>query len=460
LGIYIWNATPSLQLVRLLRRLRPNLRIVLGGPEVSYEPELQEITSLADIVIGGEADLAFAEVARNLLQGRPPENKFFTAPLPGLAELASPYPFYTQEDLEHRIAYVEASRGCPFTCEFCLSSLDIPVRQFPLEAFLREMQKLIDRGLKHFKFVDRTFNLNLNVSRSILLFFLKQHRPGRFYHFEMIPDRFPPALRELVAQFPPGSIQFEVGIQTFDEKTSELISRRQNLIALEDNLRFLTSQTGVHVHADLIVGLPGEDLETFGRGFDRLVRLNPQEIQVGILKRLRGTPITRHDREWEMVYSPDPPYEILQNKLLSFADMQRMRRFARYWDLVANSGNFKRTIPLLWKRHDSPFQAFQDLSDCLFTKLRRTDQISLPSLTELLFEHLTNHASVPAEDIALQLAEDFMAPGRRDPPECLRKHLPSDWIARMRSRSATDRTAPKRQARRLPNVASPTHPEG
>ena len=238
--------------------------------------------------------------------------KIIPAEVPDFSQIALPYDFYTDDDIAHRIIYVEASRGCPFTCEFCLSSLDIPVRQVPLPALLEQLQRLLDRGVKQFKFVDRTFNLNVAVSRAILEFFLERHQPGHFFHFEMIPDRLPEALREIIARFPPGALQFEVGVQTFNEQVSQLISRRQDNEKLADNFHFLRHETGVHIHADLIVGLPGETLESFAAGFDRLIALGPQEIQVGILKRLRGTPIVRHDADWQMIYNPHPPYEILR----------------------------------------------------------------------------------------------------------------------------------------------------
>src|SRR4029077_12807747 len=134
----------------------------------------------------------------------PPPPKIIAAELPDFAQLVLPYDLYTDDDLAHRVVYVEASRGCPFTCEFCLSSLDIPVRQVPLPALLASLQQLLDRGLKRFKFVDRTFNLNANASRAILEFFLERHQPGHFLHFEMIPDRLPEALRAVIARFPPG----------------------------------------------------------------------------------------------------------------------------------------------------------------------------------------------------------------------------------------------------------------
>jgi len=164
LGVYIWNVAPSCELVALLKRLRPEITLVLGGPEVSYELETQPIVELADHVITGEADLKFAEVCRQVLSGSPPPQKVVQAELPDFSQLALPYDLYTAQDVAHRIIYVEASRGCPFSCEFCLSSLDIPVRQAPLPALLESLERLLDRGVKQFKFVDRTFNLNVNVS--------------------------------------------------------------------------------------------------------------------------------------------------------------------------------------------------------------------------------------------------------------------------------------------------------
>src|SRR5262245_33932072 len=261
LGVYIWNVAPATELVALLKSLRPSLTVILGGPEVSYETDQQEIVRLADYVITGEADVKFAEVCALLLEEhsdrvsdpipRPrgktaaipgsragtvstaPLPKIIPAELPDFARLELPYSFYDPQDIAHRVIYVEASRGCPFTCEFCLSSLDVPVRQAPLPAFLQAMQQLLDRGARQFKFVDRTFNLNVEASRTILEFFLERHHPGRFYHFEMVPDRLPEALREVIARFPPGTLQFEIGVQTLNPAVGERIRRRQNNERLE-----------------------------------------------------------------------------------------------------------------------------------------------------------------------------------------------------------------------------------
>ncbi|MGN6506055.1 MAG: DUF4080 domain-containing protein [Tepidisphaeraceae bacterium] len=405
-GVYIWNAEPTLKVIQNLKRIRPGLTIVVGGPEVSYETDQQEICQLADYVIRGEADLAFAELCEKLLAGRRPLMRVIDAALPEFTQVQLPYEFYGDHDIRHRVMYVEASRGCPFKCEFCLSSLDVPVRNVPLEPFLAQMQRLLDRGAKQFKFVDRTFNLNLNISKRILAFFLERYEPGLFVHFEMIPDRLPEALREIIAKFPAGALQFEVGVQSLNADVEQRISRRQDQARLEDNLRWLRESTGVHVHADLIVGLPGEDLASFGAGFDRLWRMRPQEIQVGILKRLRGTPIIRHDAEWEMVYSPYPPYEILQTKHVSFDELQQMRRFARYWDLVANSGKFIRTIDLLLNAQ-SPFQRFFDFSRWLYTRTgQRTHGIALNELTEHVKMYLTEVCDINRDRIDDAIKQD------------------------------------------------------
>ena len=479
LGVYIWNVRETTEVVALLKRLAPEIIIILGGPEVSYEPEEQEIVRLADHIITGEADLKFGEVCAQLLGSRGREEadtagftdvrlltsaatetslpKIIPAELPKLERVALPYDLYTDADLAHRVLYVEASRGCPFTCEFCLSSLDIPVRQFPLEQFLAALERLLARGATQFKFVDRTFNLNLLVSRAILQFFLDRWRPGLFLHFEMIPDRLPEALRELLAKFPPGAVQLEIGVQTFNDETSRHISRRQDNAKLAENFQWLRAHTGAHLHADLIVGLPGEGLASFAAGFDRLVALGPQEIQVGMLKRLRGTPIVRHDGEFQMRYSPHAPYELLCNRELDFPTMQRLRRFARYWDLVANSGNFTTTTPLLWSAVDapvrsdlpcppSPFARFFAFSDWLYARVGRRHGIALADLAEALFVYLSGPAGVPAGRAAQALWEDWQRSGRRERPGFLQPHLPAE----PRRAERTDRAAvPKRQARHL-----------
>ena len=446
LGVYIWNVDQTTRLIADLKRVSPQTVVVVGGPEVSYETDGQAITALADYVITGEADLEFrtlCETLLNLSANQKPGPKIMHAAVPALDQVRLPYNHYSAEDLAHRVLYVEASRGCPFTCEFCLSALEIPVRAFSLEVFLEAMQQLLDRGALQFKFVDRTFNLNLRVSRAILEFFLERYRPGMFLHFELIPDRLPDSLRQIIQKFPAGSLQFEIGIQTFNDSVGQLISRPQDNAKLEENLSFLRYETGVHIHTDLIVGLPGETFESFAAGFDRLYSLRPQEIQVGILKRLRGTPIIRHDEEWQMLYSQHAPYEILSNRLLSFAQIHRLKRMARFWDLVGNSGNFLASLQKMLDSQPSAFFEFYRFSEWLFEKENRRHGIALSRLFERVFEYLTDERGEDKAEIATILWSDYTRAGRRDRPAFLRPYeLPEPP-----ARSAVERTVPERQSR-------------
>ena len=454
LGIYIWNVAPSTEVVALLKRIRPDLIVILGGPEVSFETEGQEIVSRADYTITGEADLKFTEVCADLLGPAAKDwPKVIPGGLPRLEDLRLPYDLYTAEDAAHRVIYVEASRGCPFTCEFCLSSLDVPVRQFPLDRFLGAMQGLLDRGVLRFKFVDRTFNLHLPTSTAILRFFLERMRPGLFVHFEMVPDRLPESLREIIARFPAGTLQFEVGIQTLNTEVEERIRRRQDHLRMEDNLRWLRRESVVHLHVDLIAGLPGESLESLATGFDRTLALAPQEIQMGILKRLRGTPIVRHDQECGMVYSPLPPYEVLRTDQLGFEVLARLRRFARFWDLFGNSGLFAQSLSLIWSASDSrssPFHGFLTFSDWLHEHRVETHGISPLRRFELLWRFLTRDLGREKAEVLSRLRRDFSVGCRHEMPAWLR-----DGVEPLTKepRGATPEALPRRQRRHVARPA-------
>ncbi|MGN6701705.1 MAG: B12-binding domain-containing radical SAM protein, partial [Burkholderiaceae bacterium] len=219
-GVYIWNVEETTKIVAMLKRVAPEVVVVLGGPEVSHETQAQEIVALADYVVTGWGDVTFPQLCRQLLDGPRPLMKIHAGVQPPMADLALPYAHYDHADIAHRTLYVEASRGCPFKCEFCLSSLDKTAWPFPLDRFLAEMETLHARGARLFKFVDRTFNLNVKTSLAILHFFLDKLAAAPddpvFAHFELVPDHLPDALKAAIAQFPPGALQFEIGIQTFN----------------------------------------------------------------------------------------------------------------------------------------------------------------------------------------------------------------------------------------------------
>ncbi len=398
LSVYIWNVEETTKLVSLLKAVSPETIIILGGPEVSYETETQPVVQLADYVIRGWGEVTLPALCRQILDGNPPGLKIHQGIQPALSDIALPYDFYSEEDIAWRTLYVEASRGCPFRCEFCLSSLDKTAWTFDTDLFLAEMEKLYQRGARNFKFVDRTFNLNIRRSLQIIHFFLKklENAPSDpvFVHFELVPDHLPDALKEAILQFPEGSLQLEIGVQSFNTKVQELISRKQNNEKSEENIRWLRKHSHAHMHADLIVGLPGENMESFAKGFNRLVDINPHEIQVGILKRLRGTPVLRHIEPYHLAFESFAPYTILSTADIGFHDMQRMKRFARYWDLIANSGRFIKTLPFILK--DSPFERFMALSDWIYLRTNAMHGIALERMAALVTEWL----SLNGEDMA------------------------------------------------------------
>jgi hypothetical protein len=442
-GVYIWNIDEINKLVAVLKTVQPDITIVLGGPEVSYEAQ-QSCCELADYIISGQADIMFAELCHAIVQDSNSlllTQKFLSAPTPDLTQLELPYIYYNDEDIKQRIIYVEASRGCPFKCEFCLSALDKTAYPFDQDKFLQQMLLLYQRGARHFKFVDRTFNLKVDASKRILEFFLDladaDIENPLFLHFELIPDNLPEKLRSAISAFKPGSLQFEIGIQSLDESVQTLISRKQNRAKVEQNIKWLNQHSQAHLHTDLIVGLPAQTLSSIAEDFNCLIDWQVEEIQVGILKRLRGTPIIRHCEEYQLCFNPAAPYTILKTSSLSYQDIQRMVRFARYWDMIGNSGRFRYSLPLILS--DTPFANFMRLSIYLFERTQQTHGIALKRLFTLVRDYLVEQAKLEATVVEQQLSLDFHAGGYRkgipdfiQPAKQRAKQLPSRQAANKR----------------------------
>ncbi len=413
-SVYIWNVEETTDVINLLKQIAPHIKIIVGGPEVSFAQDLPPLTEVVDYVISGPGEISFYQLCLQLSQNRQPPERNIAGEPAALDTLTLPYAYYTDEDIRNRLIYVEASRGCPFKCEFCLSALDKTAKPFELDKFLLEMDLLHRRGVRNFKFIDRTFNLKAASSVAILEFFLERVSDDLYLHFEVVPDQMPDPLKQALAKFPEGSLQLEIGVQTFDPEIQGLISRKQNNEKTMDNLRWLRKNTGAHVHADLIFGLPGDSLENFATSFNQLVALQPQEIQLGMLKCLRGAPINRHTQSSMMRYNPKAPYNILTTAKIDFDTMQRINRFARFWDMIANSGRFKNTLPLLLG--DNPFQQFLQFSDELYNEAGRTWKISLKRLFEFIYSICAKNQPTSHQALLHLLQLDYQRSGLKGYP--------------------------------------------
>ncbi len=419
LGVYIWNTTQSTALVRALRSAMPDLRIVLGGPEVSHELEGQEIVRLADHVITGAGEIALPRLIGQLLNGPRPLMKVIPGGDPELQALQLPYALYDSRDLKHRHLYFEASRGCPYKCSFCLSALDRTAVPFELDRVLQALNDLIARGARRIRFVDRTFNLRIPTSLAILNCLLahNQSHPDDpvFAHFELVPDHLPPALREVIQSFAEGTLQFEVGIQSWNPQVQSLISRRQNNLRAEENLLWLRQHSQAHLHVDLIAGLPAETWESFGAGFDRLFALRPHEIQVGVLKRLRGAPIAGLAGEHQLSFEPEPPYTVRSTAVMSESEVQRISRFAQNWDRIANSGRFQAILGAWLARPQAPsaFEQFMAFSDHLHAQDQEAHHTALETLAGWLAQWLIDQKCLPSAQVHTLMAQDYRNSGAR-----------------------------------------------
>jgi len=336
--------------------------------------------------------------------------KVIKGPVADLKTIIPPYGEYTDDDIAHRRIYVETSRGCPYKCQYCLSALENGVRTFPLEKLFPMFEKLIERGARIFKFIDRSFNASPPHAAQILRFFLANRRDGMMLHLEWEPHHLPDELKQLFSEAPDGFFQLEVGVQTFAPDVAQRIDRRLEIPVVENSIRTLSALPSIHLHADLIAGLPGETMESLASGFDRLHACGPHEIQLGILKKLRGAPIAQHDTEFKMFYHSAPPYDVLQTSTMSFPQLQAVRRFARFWDITVNNGRFPRTAPLIWANQSSVFNAFMEWSDWLYKETHATSGFTPGRLGRLLNLFLTQERNLDIGEVSQAVELDLNAP--------------------------------------------------
>ncbi|MGL4425033.1 MAG: B12-binding domain-containing radical SAM protein [Cetobacterium sp.] len=368
---YIWNKEFVFRIIKELKKIKPDAKITLGGPEVTYNAEesLRENSSI-DYILVGEGEkvlLNFLTKEKEKQRGvaflRNGEFKYLGDEFP-IENLDSiPFP-YTEDELKEniKILYYESSRGCPFSCSYCLSSIDKGVRYWSLERVTEDLKKFIDSGVELVKFVDRTYNLRKDRYLGIWQYLLDNYKEGVTFHFEINANIFDEEVIEFLKKVPEHYFQFEIGVQSINKETMNSINRRNLLERLKNNIKAISKN--IHLHVDLIAGLPHDTYETFKDSFDYVYELDSEMIQLGFLKILNGTRISKEIEEYDYKYIEFPPYEILSNCFISYKELVKLKNFEKMLDYYYNSEKFKNSVNyIINTNYSRPFDFFEDIAD-------------------------------------------------------------------------------------------------
>jgi radical SAM superfamily enzyme YgiQ (UPF0313 family) len=463
LSCYIWNARMVRDLVVELRKLLPETPIWLGGPEVSYNPkqQLQQLPQVTGIMVG-EGEKTFAQlltfylnlsdgaetlvneaedgisverIEGNASRGRTSANEaadrveslrqidglvfrsgqeiMTTTPRQPMSMDEIPFPYEDLQAMEHKILYYESSRGCPFSCSYCLSSVDKRLRFRSTELVLQELEKFLQEKVPQVKFVDRTFNCNRAHALSIWKYLLEHDNGVTNFHFEISADLLQAEELQLMRQMRPGLIQLEIGVQSVAEDTITAINRKMNLGVLAQTVRYVKAGGNIHQHLDLIAGLPYEGYQSFAYSFDWVYALQPDQLQLGFLKVLTGTKMEEDAKRYGIVCQSQPPYEVLYTKWLSYEEVLRLKGVEEMVELYYNSGQFLTTLKYAVRYWDSPFAMYEALAD--FYEEQGYGQASSSRMQryEVLYQFLIQQAGRPEDEVSQLLIYDY----------CLREKL-------------------------------------
>ncbi|KZZ83562.1 B12-binding domain-containing radical SAM protein [Bacillus sp. SJS] len=429
---YIWNIEETIKVINMLKKIKPELVIVLGGPEVTYDVlDWMERIPQADYIVIGEGEQTFKQLLQAIDQGLPmrtvngiayrEDGKVRIQPQANKLDLKElPSPFRFKEDLSSlskRVTYVETSRGCPFSCQFCLSSIEVGVRYFDREKVKEDIRFLMEHGAKTIKFVDRTFNISRSYAMEMFQFLIDEHRPGTVFQFEITADIMrPEVIQFLNDNAPKGLFRFEIGVQSTNDETNDLVMRRQNFSKLTRTVMMVKEGQKIEQHLDLIAGLPEEDYHSFKKTFNDVFEMRPEELQLGFLKMLRGTGLRLRAAQHDYVYMDHSPYEILKNNVLTFDDISRIKQVEDVLEKYWNDHRMDETVEYLVQHvFPSPFDFFQDFGtfwdeqgwsrighqlEDLFKRLRDFIEAAAPDHLEaatafMTFDYLKNQRYKP-----------------------------------------------------------------
>lgn len=417
---YIWNIEETIKVIKMIKKIDPSIHIVVGGPEVTYDVadwmnNIQEF----DYIVIGEGEETFKQLLTELNSTMNMENVHGLAfrengqvrinPQRNKLDLRDlPSPFRFEEDIPHlskRVTYIETSRGCPFSCQFCLSSIEVGVRYFDREKIKDDIRYLMKNGAKTLKFVDRTFNISRSYALEMFQFLIDEHLPGTVFQFEITADIMRPEVIEFLnKEAPRGLFRFEIGVQSTNDYTNELVMRKQNFDKLCRTVTMVKDGGKIDQHLDLIAGLPEEDYDSFKKTFNDVFAMRPEELQLGFLKMLRGTGLRLRAEDHQYIYMDHSPYEILGNNVLSFDDIIRIKQVEDVLEKYWNDHRMDATVEyLVTKVFPTPFDFFQEFGSYWEQKGWSRIGHQLEDLFKRLFEFLQT------KEIAdLDIAEGLM----------------------------------------------------
>ncbi|MBT2683626.1 B12-binding domain-containing radical SAM protein [Bacillus sp. ISL-37] len=429
---YIWNIEETIKVIKMIKKINPEIKIIAGGPEVTYDVQdwMKEVPEF-DFIVIGEGEQTFKQLLSAISSGTD-----FTA-VPGIAyrndesirtnpqqnkldlkDLPSPYRF--EADLPHlskRVTYLETSRGCPFSCQFCLSSIEVGVRYFDREKVKEDIRYLMANGAKTIKFVDRTFNISRSYAMEMFRFLIDEHLPGTVFQFEITADIMRPEVIEFLNQeAPAGLFRFEIGVQSTNDYTNELVMRKQNFDKLKRTVTMVKEGGKIDQHLDLIAGLPEEDYQSFKKTFNDVFAMRPEELQLGFLKMLRGTGLRLRADQHDYVYMDHSPYEILGNNVLDFNDIIKIKQVEDVLEKYWNDHRMDLTVEyLVTKVFPSPFDFFQEFGSYWETRGWSRIGHQLEDLFKRLFNFLQEKGVDNLEAIESLMKYDYLASMKHKP---------------------------------------------
>lgn len=440
---YIWNVEELRALCPILKKIMPDCVLGFGGPEVSYESEafLKENPAV-DLVMRGEGEEVFTELMQYFDYGVPDclekicgitfrkKGAIVSTPQQIPLDLALlPFPYEEDfSDVKNQIIYYESSRGCPYHCGYCLSSVENGVRFVPLDKVFPDLQKFLDQGVRQVKFIDRTFNCKKSHAMAIWKY-LHEHDNGiTNFHFEITADLLDDETIAFLKKVRKGLFQFEIGVQTTNPKTMDAINRNVDFGILSDVVRKIKAGGNIHQHLDLIAGLPYEDYDSFGRSFNDVYALEPEQLQLGFLKLLKGSMLHQRRKDFDIVSHDTAPYEVLTTHMLPYEDTLRLKYVEEMVETYYNSGRFLHTLSYLVPLYETPFAFFEALSQFWLAKNCHYVSLSKFGICDLLWEFAMQNEKVDHDRLQWLLKFDFILHERPNKlPSCLKVSNDEKW---------------------------------